>query len=127
MSNEPTIEQMNEAIAVFDGWVVRPERIINPHQNPFYYLKEGFTFRHICDFDYHSNWSSLMPVVKHIHDTLADMLKKRPPHTACQGDLIEVDIHCAIREVDILKAHGFVYQFCLWHNQQKEASNENNP
>jgi hypothetical protein len=120
MSNEPTTEQMNEAIALFDGWEVRPERIINPHQNPFYYLKEGFTFRHIGDFDYHSNWSSLMPVVKKIYDTLAEMLKKRPPHTACHGDMIEVDIHCAIREVDILKTHGFVYQFCEWYNKQKE-------
>lgn len=121
MSNEPTIEQMNETIALFMGYEKYEDRY------GIWFKKEGLIkslHPKLQSLRYHSSWDQLMPVVKKIYDTLADMLKKRPPHTACQGDLIEIDIHCAIREVDILKAHGYVYQFCLWYKKQKEVNNE---
>src|SRR5687768_10556975 len=146
MSNEPTIAEMNRAICEFMGWeyirvgyfgsndgdIEYDEsewQVINEHwmdkvgmEDVGYYIvnvKEN-KWHEWSYVKYHSSWDQLMPVVKKIYDTLAEMLKKRPPHTACQGDLIEVDIHCAIREVDILKAHGYVYQFCLWY-KKKEA------
>jgi hypothetical protein len=120
MSNEPTIEQMNEVIALFMGG-----SSIKEHGGHRYVYYKNTCARAVSELKYHSSWGALMPVVKKIYDTLANMLKKRPPHTACQGDLIEIDIHCAIREVDILKAHGYVYQFCLWYNK-KEAANDTN-
>lgn len=125
MSNTPTIEQMNEAIAVFMDMEKEFQDWRLPNK-PVVYLRDGYWIpaKHL---KFHLNWEWLMPVVRKIYDVLADMLKKRPPHTACHGDMIEVDIHCAIREVNILKAHGFVYQFCEWYNNQKEATNANNP
>ena len=115
MSNEPTIAEMNYIIGVFDG--------------------RSFSGSHITDYaasdapkmKYHSSWNCLMPVVRKIYNTLAEMLRKRPPHTACHGDMIEVDIHCAIREVDIVKTHGYVYQFIQWYNKQSTTTNEITP
>lgn len=69
---------------------------------------------------YHSSWDWLMPVGKKIYDLLAGELKKRPPHTASEGDLIEVDIHCAIREYNIVKAHEHIYRFVCWYNTQNK-------
>jgi hypothetical protein len=110
-------DEMNVTIAAFMGY----------HYNAGkFYSNKGGKGNWFKEAKYHSSWDWLMPAVKKIYDTLAEMLKKRPPHTACQGDLIEVDIHCAIREVDILKAHGHVYQFCLWYNKQKEDNNDTN-
>lgn len=119
-TTQPMIDEMNEVIGRFEGG----ERIPHPDQVHFSEPHYGY----IChkghwwnekNLQYHSSWDWLMPVVEKIYDTLADMLKKRPPHTAVEDDLIEVDIHCAVREVDILKAHGFVYQFITWYNQNK--------
>jgi hypothetical protein len=127
MNNEPTIEQMNEMIGIYMGgqWITKA--IGGRERRWFYYNDLPFArVKSTIELNYHKSWDELMPVVKKIYDTLADMLKKRPPHTACHGDLIEVDIHCAIREVDILKAHGYVYQFCLWYNKQKEVNNDTN-
>jgi hypothetical protein len=130
MSNEPTIAEMNRAICEFMGWEfkeVEPDWYEAFHDGQLQWADEKkFIDRIMLEgFRFHEDWDKIMPVVKKIYDTLAEMLKKRPPHTACQGDLIEIDIHCAIREVDILKAHGHVYQFCLWYNK-KEGINDTN-
>jgi hypothetical protein len=115
MSNEPTIEQKNEAIAKFMGYYY--------HSGKFYsntiYPGRGNWFKVAR---YHNSWDWLMPVVRKIYDMLAEMLKKRPPHTACHGDMIEVDIHCAIREVNITKTHGYVYQFIQWYKKQHQMN-----
>jgi hypothetical protein len=112
MCNEPTIAEMNFAIGIFDG--------------------RSFSGSHISDYTatsapklkYHSSWDWLMPVGKKIYDLLAKMAKQRPPHTACHGDMLEVDIHCHIREYDREKAHKAIYDFLQWYNKQKEANNE---
>lgn len=129
-SNELTIEQMDKAIAVFDGYKFHEgdpnhkcnfcfagdepctpavDRFVKDCKVVFYY-----------ELKYYTSWDWLMPVGKKIRDLLQDMLKKRPPHTACNGDLIEVDIHCAIGEYDISKAHKYIHQFITWYNQQKQ-------
>lgn len=109
-SNEPTVEQMNEAIALFMGWAKKKAGE---------FTKDGY-LRYTWELEYHASWDALMPVGKKIRDLLQDMLNKRPPHTACNGDLIEVDIHCAISEYNIEKAHWHIYQFIQWLNQQKQ-------
>jgi hypothetical protein len=104
--SEPIIEQMNEAIALFMGMKGSGD-----------YIRMNYN-------RYHCAWDALMPVGKRIRDLLSDMLSKRPPHTACMGDVIEVDITCALHEYDIKKVHEAVYVFIQWFNQQKEANNE---
>src|SRR5688572_7175175 len=112
MSNEPTIDRMNEAIAEFMGYSHgNRNREFNPDAD---YKEE--------EFKYHSSWDALMPVGKKIYDLLAEMAKQRPPHTACHGDMIEVDIHCHIREYNLPKAHEAIFQFLQWY--QKQQANE---
>lgn len=117
MANEPTIAEMNSVIAVFDGGEWKKDDygeygFFFPHRRPT--AKEALK--------YHTSWSWLMPVGKKIYDLLVDMSKKRRPHTACHGDLLELDITCHIREYNINKAHEAVYQFCKWLNQQKQTN-----
>jgi hypothetical protein len=113
-----SIEQMNAAMALFVGmelkqdiddpgfeweWIKGPNNSFWPNKTPPPFDK--------C-------WDWLMPVGKKIHDLLAEMAKKRPPHTACIGDVIEVDITCALHEYDIVKVHENIYMFILWYNSQ---------
>jgi len=148
MSNEPTIAEMNRAICEFMGWeYVRVGyfdskdgdieydeskwQVDNEHwmdkvgmENVGYYIvnvKEN-KWHQWDDVKYHSSWDWLMPVGKRIRDLLGDMLSKRPPHTACMGDVIEVDITCALHEYDIKKVHEAIYVFIQWLNKQQ--SNE---
>lgn len=110
MKEQATIEQMNEAIALFDGYTIYDEGMTRCVINA---AKLGFP---VADLRYHESWSWLMPVIKKIGNFLQYDLKKRPPHTATNGDWIEVDIHLALREVDIEKTHQYVYQFIEWYN-----------
>jgi hypothetical protein len=106
----PTIAEMNYVIGVFDG--------------------RGFNMSHITDYTaanapkmkYHTDWNRLMRVGKKIRDVLSEMQKKRPLHTACQGDLIEVDIHCAVSDYDIVNVHKHMFTFITWYNQQKQTN-----
>jgi hypothetical protein len=133
--SEPTVDQdriddMNEVIAIFDGYQFRkgdPNHKCNfcfagdepcaPAVDRF--IKDCRVYYHF-ELKYHSSWDALMPVGKKIYDLLAEMAKKRPPHTACHGDLLEVDIHCHIREYDRPKAHKAIYEFIQWYNKQKQ-------
>lgn len=67
------------------------------------------------------SWDWLMPVYRKFKDVLRELHKNMPPNTACQGDLIEVDIHCAVNEVDIQKAHFYLTQGIKWYNEQNKS------
>lgn len=67
---------------------------------------------------YESSWDMLMPIVEKIKTILQNLQDSRPQHTACYGDLIEVDIHCALHEVNISMVHKAVVEFIKWHNEQ---------
>lgn len=58
-----TTDQQNELIAVFDGW-----ECINPGCEFRIYRKDGYT-QPIGRFNYHSNWSELMPIFEKIEQT----------------------------------------------------------
>lgn len=68
MANEPTIEQMNEAIARFMGGT----RVLHPEQKFFnedfygYVCHDGRWWNEKC-LKYHTSWDWLMPVVEKIH------------------------------------------------------------
>lgn len=118
MSTEPTTEMMNEVICTFMGRYRKIERqdyFINVYKGPDEIEWETGKY-----LKYHTSWDWLMPVGKKIRDLLNDMQKKRSPHTACHGDLIEVDIHCAVSSYDIVNAHKNMYIFITWYNQQNQ-------
>lgn len=69
---------------------------------------------------YHYSWDWLMPVVKKIYDYLQNI--ERPLVNHCwKGYLLEVDIACWIREVNIKKAHEAVIEFIKWYNTQPKT------
>lgn len=124
MSTEVTTEIMNEAIGVFMGYKMYDKRYPRNHGigAP---EAEPEKCMIIQKAKYHTSWDALMPVGKKIRDMLNDMQKKRPPHTACHGDLIEVDIHCAVSSYDIVNAHKNMYIFIKWYNEcQQKQTNE---
>jgi len=121
MNTEVTTEMMNEVIAVFDRWERYEDRY------GIWFKRDGLIkclHPKLQDLQYHTSWSALMPVGKKIRDLLADMQKKRPPHTACHGDLIEVDIHCAVSDYDIVNAHKNMYIFITWYNEYQQKQND---
>jgi hypothetical protein len=120
MSNEPTIEMINEAIAVFDGWEVIKGK------DASLYKKDGKVYA-LGDFKYHSSWDWLMPVWKKAGEIIY----------AIRGDLREDDYIMAHRTTksfldacqngNIKQAHKVVFhsvQFIQWYNKQKEVNNE---
>ena len=106
-----TTEMMNVALARFEK-----RKFFGKHAIDDYGPHHGLKYP---EMKYHTSWDWLMPVGKKIRDLLSDMLAKRPPHTACRGDVIEVDITCALHEYDITKVHENIYVFIQWYNSQK--------
>lgn len=92
-------------LSYFDGYVFKPI---------------GFTENSHAPFrKYHESWDWLMPVYRKIKDCLNKIDRPSNNHV-CFGDGIEVDIHCAIQEVDILKAHNHIVEFIDWYNSQQK-------
>lgn len=123
MNTEVTTEEMNEVIARFMG-ITREEYNESGHME--YEWRPTCADSNWCFFEpppFNRSWNWLMPVGKMIRDLLNDMQKKRPAHTACHGDLIEVDIHCAVSEYDIVNAHKNMYIFIKWYNEYQQKQN----
>lgn len=74
----------------------------------------GFEDRLIIP-EYHSDWNLLMPVYIKIRDYLGEQQRPSINHVN-KGDALEVDIHCAVTTIDILKAHKAIVEFINWHN-----------
>lgn len=53
---DPAIDDMNEAIAIFDGWEKKSKRE---------FVKDG-QLMYVWEFKYHKSWEALMPIVEKI-------------------------------------------------------------
>ena len=101
-SDTPTIEQMNEVIARFDGRKLYGRYTIDNYG--------GDTHMALPEMKYHTSWDWLKPVIDEIFKYyLAYPYEVRP--------VIEMKI-----VVGIKPAHEKVYQFCKWINQQKQTN-----
>lgn len=114
------IQQNNELIALFMGLEKQEQQWRAPQPTTAYLVHDYWT--PVAKMKYHSSWEWLMPVGKKIFDYLQEVARNRPRHTCSQGDLIEVDISCAIREYDREKAHQYIVDFIKWYNQQTQTS-----
>jgi hypothetical protein len=130
-SKEPTIDQMNEVIAVFDGWKLlkgNPELICPScdegrvpsmcctcDQKNDKFQKAGKMVARTY-FGYHASWDVLMPVVKKIPKLIhgTDELDLRRQLSSrwkpIQNELCNVDLR---------NVHFCVYKFIEWYNQNK--------
>lgn len=107
-----TIEESDKLIAEFDlgkkfNYNVRKNGVWK--EGRFYYWK---------DVKYHSSWDWLMPVGEKIFEYLQKAVKERPPHTCTEGDFIEIDITCAIREYNRPEAYKHIVRWIQWYNTQ---------
>jgi hypothetical protein len=113
-SNEPTIDQMNEAIALFMGY----ER---------YEDHSGIWFKRIgmikCmhpklqELNYHTSWDWLMPVWKQLTERVA-ALTEEGDYPADFSTIMDMyAYHC--EQVDITAAHDIVYKGIQWFNKNK--------
>lgn len=127
MSNEVTIEQMNEVIARFDGWESRLQKKGQHSKTPLWYkVSAGYAAWDLTAMKYHTSWDWLMPVVEKIAALSLD-------------DIVHIEIgksysRCFYWNIDDGKVHLFdkgqgtsiqvvyaaVYQFITWYNQQQQ-------
>lgn len=148
MSDTPTIDtidDMNEIIAIFDGWEFRAG---DPkHKCPYCiggdepctpavdrFVKEGRTLFHF-ELKYHTSWDWLMPVIERVetvemndgtlYRTAADV---KIFYRACiieylpdeeSGDLCENETTIQTQgETKLEAAYKAIYQFIAWLNNQ---------
>ena len=67
--------------------------------------------------EYDKDWNELIPVVKKIKDYLQSLPRPTRNH-CCKGDLLEVDIQCALWELDIKMVFDNIIPFIEWYNTQ---------
>lgn len=118
MSNEPTIEQMNIALAAFEG-----RKFFGHTIDRF----GGNTGNTLPEMKYRTSWDWLMPVVEKINHTIIPN-NKYPAgviifKTTCHiNDDMNILIETTItRNGTLIECvHDAVYQFITWYNQQNQ-------
>ena len=101
-------------IANFMGWIDSPYSNL-PNKVYTKDLSEG---KMLDQFKYSESWDELMPVCRKIRDLLNSINRPSQNH-CCYGDGIEVDIHCALQSIDIIKTLKYVLQFIEWWNESE--------
>jgi hypothetical protein len=69
---------------------------------------------------FHSSWDWLLPVIRKIRDYLNNMPERPSKNHCCKGDLIEVDIQCALWEINIENTWQHTVEFIKWYNSQSK-------
>lgn len=117
--SEPTIEQMNVAIARFEKRKFFGKYTIDDY-GPHHGLKYP-------EMKYHSSWDWLMPCWKKAGKILYSIRRQLCGTKYQEAYRFTKSYLDACQKVEIEKAHEAVYyaiQLIQWYNQQKEANNE---
>lgn len=124
MSNEPSIEQMNEVIGIFMGgkWVVK--RIAGRNHRRFYISETLFNFvKNTLHLNYHKSWDELMPVWEKAGGIMFEIRGDLTDKKYLEAHRITKAFIDACQKVEINLAFKAVYdaiQFIIWYNQQKQ-------
>lgn len=143
MDNLVDVQDGNRVIAEFDGWEFVTVGYVGcddetewQHENEQWMEEVGLenvgqyivniqdkAFHEVDKIKYHESWDWFMPAFKKFFDYLQKQYNKPDynKHSATKGDLIEVDIHCAVREFDLAKAHWHLVEAIKWYNQQPKT------
>lgn len=132
MSNELTIEQMNEAIALFMGG-----SSVKEHGGKRYVYYLNSCAKAVAELKYHSSWDCLMPVVEKIEtpEIKDDKLMRTGAsvsiwYKACvinyesdedSGDENSETTIQTKGETKHEAVYEAVYQFIQWYNKQKDG------
>lgn len=110
--SEPTIEQMNVAIARFENRKFFGKYTIDDYGSN-HWLKYP-------EMKYHSSWDWLMNAWLKLRKTVWEIFGEYPADFCSISDAWEH--YCFI--VDIEGAHDVLHKAIQWYNKQKEANNE---
>lgn len=108
MSNEPTIEQMNEAIALFMG--LRPVPSGTKRLGDIKHPEISQAL-----LNYHSSWDALMPCWDRFRAVVSDHYNEDYPAEYC-GMCDVWALHC--EHVNINGAHTLFYDAIQWYQKQ---------
>ena len=81
------------------------------------YFGIGYCFTD--DLKFNTSWDWFMKVYRKAKDFLNNMDRPSKNH-CCKGDLIEIDIHCAVTCIDLPKAYAALVKLIEWHNEYTE-------
>lgn len=122
--NNPTMDDMNEAIALFMGWeLVDREGVSCLVRNDYR--------RYHYELQYHSSWDWLIPVYlkakgianKILSNESDEIISKAAgmiTWTSELGDILWA-MHLAYRDSEIEKLHLALYDFIIWYNKNKQS------
>ena len=116
MNKVPTIEQINEAIALFMGG-----SSIKEHGGHRYVYYQSSCARCVDELKYHSSWDWLMPVWKKAGEVLYDIRGDLSDTRYLEAHKITKAFMDACQKVELDQAHKAVYnalQFIQWYNNQ---------
>lgn len=121
MSNEVTIEQMNEAIARFMGGVkqIIPEGGLHGYKEGtvlWMYLFSG-NADPVRSLEFHTSWDWIVPVCKNIKS-----IKFNNMNTLMLSMGAMAEMNNGIVSLDLERTHKGAFQFLNWLNQQKQTS-----
>lgn len=140
MSNEPTIEQMNEAIAKFMGFEVvqvgysdteEETEWQKNHEEWMHKVKLTQVGQYIVnvkkdifhtwdDIKYHLSWDWLMPVVTKIKGLIHDADHEKRFQMSQRLKPIQNET----LNVNVTNTHYCVYRFIQWNNNQSTTTND---
>ena len=126
MIKEPSIDDMNQAIAIFDGWEKKKRE----------YVKGGY-HRYLWEFEYHQRWDALMPVVIKIgnlrvksstsyNSDLMFRIEIVNGYTAIEGATEKIFFNSSVEGSMLMATYKAVYQFITWLNQQATTNGNEN-
>ncbi len=73
------------------------------------------------DLFYNAKWDWLMPALKKMRDYLQTMERPSKNH-CCKGDMLEVDVTCALLEINIEKTYKNFIPLVQWYNSQRSEA-----
>ena len=116
MSNKVSIEEMNEAIALFMGGLS-----IKEHGGKRYVYYTKSCAREVAELGYHSSWDALMPCWEKFRNNVSDHFDEDfPPEYCAMCDAWA--LYC--EHVNINGAHSIIYEGIQWFKKQSTTTND---
>lgn len=98
-------QESNRILAEYQGFYVCDSMGV--------YRVKGTGKRVWGNLKYHESWDALVPVIRKAMNFLQTM--ERPSqHHCCKGDLIECDLICHMRELDLPKVYAKTVELVQW-------------
>lgn len=117
-SNQPTTDQMNEAIAVFNGWVKCED---DQYGAAYFRDNKGRFMKYVHSLEFETSWDLLMPIWNKLRTTVQlDNNGDYPAEFCAMSDVWEN----ACFEVNIANAHYLIHDAIQWYNQQNQTNGQ---